>query len=54
MVIVKIYYLYRVTLKLKVIALVHGCGLSVEPLHDFHFQGHGVTPQRLFIDFQIP
>ena len=28
MVIVTIFYLYRVTLKLKVIALVHGCGAT--------------------------
>ena len=28
MVIVKIFYLYHVTLKLKVIDLVHGCGAT--------------------------
>ena len=50
MVIVNIFYLYHVTLKLKVINLVH----AVKPLHDLHFQGHGVAPWHLFIDFRTP
>ena len=48
-------FLYRMTLKLKVIA---ECWLplfmAVEPLHDLHYQGHGVAPQDLFIDFRTP
>ena len=43
MVIVKIFYLYHVTLKLKVIDLVH---MAMKPFHDLHFQGHGVAPRH--------
>ena len=28
--------------------------MAVEPLHDLHFQGHGVAPRHLFIDFRTP
>ena len=38
MVIVKMFYLYCVTLKLKIIVLVHG---HLDPLRDVRFQGHG-------------
>ena len=48
MVIVKIFHLYCMTLKLKVIVLVHGCGSMT-----FTFKVmHGVVPYHFFIDFQ--
>ena len=50
-VIVRIFYLYHVTLKLKVIALERERWNIV---HDLHFQGHGVAPRHLFIDFRTP
>ena len=49
-VIVKIFYLYHVTLKLKVIDLER----DRVYVHDLHFQGHGVAPRHLFIDFRTP
>ena len=50
MVIVKIFYLCHVILKFKVIDLY----MAVEPLHDLHFQGHGMAPGHLFINFRTP
>ena len=49
--IVRIFYLYYVTLKLKVIDLERD---RVYIVHDLHFQGHGVAPRHLFIDFRTP
>ena len=51
MVIVRIFYLYHVILKLKVIDLERERWNIV---HDLHFQGHGVAPRHLFIDFRTP
>ena len=28
--------------------------MAVEPLHDLHFQGHGMAPRHLLIDFRTP
>ena len=50
-VIVRIFYLYHVTLNIKVIDLERERWNIV---HDFHFQGHGVAPRHLFIDFRTP
>ena len=47
-VIVKMFYLCRVTLKLKVIC-VHS---EVDNVHDLHIQGHGVTPQHSVTDIR--
>ena len=50
-VIVKIFYLYRVTLKVEVIV----CSWKLLPLGmTIHLQAHGVAPQHLFIDFRTP
>ena len=48
MVIAATFYLYRVTLKFKVIALF----MAVEPLRDLNFKVHGVASRHLFIDFR--
>ena len=50
-VIVRIFYLHHVILKLKVIDLERERWYIV---HDLHFQGHGVAPRHLFIDFRTP
>ena len=50
MVIVRIFYLYHVILKLKVIDLERDLCI----VHDLPFQGHRVAPRPLFIDFQTP
>ena len=50
MVIVKIFYLYHVILNSRSLTLY----MAVKPLHDLHFQGHGVAPRHLFIDFRTP
>ena len=50
MVIVKIFYLYRVTLKLKVIDLVHVYGVTPWPSLSRSWSGS----RHLFIDLRIP